>query len=151
MVLVITLLVVGLALLALEVIVLPGFGIMGVLGALSILGAGWIAFSQLSPMHGMVAMGAGIGLGGLMFWLLPKTRAAKGMVLHTEHHGHAADPSLEELLGEEGVALTPLRPAGSARINDRPVDVVTDGQYVEPGTNVRVTQVEGARVLVKPL
>ena len=53
------------------------------------------------------------------------------------------------LLGAEGIALTTLRPAGTAEINGKRVDVVTDSEYIEHGKSIIVTAVEGMRVVVK--
>jgi membrane-bound serine protease (ClpP class) len=54
-----------------------------------------------------------------------------------------------ELLNQTGSALTNLRPAGTAIINDRRVDVVTEGAMIERGTPVKVVAVEGMRVVVR--
>jgi membrane-bound serine protease (ClpP class) len=54
-------------------------------------------------------------------------------------------------LGAEGLTLTPLRPAGSARIGDEPIDVISDGRLIEPGTRIRIVSIEGARIVVQPL
>jgi membrane-bound serine protease (ClpP class) len=54
-----------------------------------------------------------------------------------------------ELLEKTGTALTPLRPAGTAVIDGKRVDVVTEGQMIERGTPVRVIAVEGMRVVVR--
>lgn len=51
--------------------------------------------------------------------------------------------------GDTGPAMTPLRPAGKAKIGDRVADVVTDGEFLPAGTKVRVLAVEGSRVLVE--
>jgi membrane-bound serine protease (ClpP class) len=56
----------------------------------------------------------------------------------------------DELMGQEGVALTYLRPSGTAQFGERRVDVVTDGKFVEAGTKVRVLKVNGFVVLVEP-
>jgi membrane-bound serine protease (ClpP class) len=52
-------------------------------------------------------------------------------------------------VGEEGVARTILRPAGKAEFGAALVDVVTDGEFVDPGAKVRVAMVEGDRVVVE--
>jgi membrane-bound serine protease (ClpP class) len=52
-------------------------------------------------------------------------------------------------VGEVGVARTILRPAGKAEFGAALVDVVTDGEFLDPGVKVRVTMVEGDRVLVE--
>ena len=148
--LVIMLIVTGLALIAVEVLVIPGFGLIGLLGGAAILGGGWISYTQLSPQVGVLALVGGLGAAGIMLWLLPRTRAARSMVLEARHEGTASDPSLHQLLGQRGVTLTALRPAGTAQIAGRPVDVIAEGQFVEPDVPVEVVKVEGARVVVEP-
>jgi len=54
-------------------------------------------------------------------------------------------------VGEEGVARTILRPAGKAEFGAALVDVVTDGEFLDRGVKVRVTMVEGDRVVVEAL
>ena len=54
-------------------------------------------------------------------------------------------------VGEEGVARTILRPAGKAEFGAALVDVVTDGEFLDAGARVRVTMVEGDRVVVEGL
>lgn len=149
--LVIGLMVAGLGLLAVEILVIPGFGVVGILGLLGIAGSGYLAFERLTPAYGGLAIGGGVVGAALMFWLLPKTGVGKSMVLTTQQQGSAADPRLLLLVGREGKAVTPLRPSGTVEIDERPVDVVTDGVYVDSGTRVRVVSVEGVRVVVEPL
>ena len=57
----------------------------------------------------------------------------------------------KDLIGREGTVLTELRPAGSALIDDAPVDVVSEGAYLEKGTAVKVIAVNGNRVVVRKI
>ncbi|RMH42716.1 MAG: hypothetical protein D6689_07370 [Deltaproteobacteria bacterium] len=148
---VIGLMVLGLALLAIEVFVIPGFGVVGVLGAAAMIGSVWFAYHELSPASAAVAVVAGACAGGVLLWLFPRTSAGRAMVLESATTGRAARPTLARLTGREGVAVSDLRPSGTAEIDGAPVDVITDGQYVERGTKIRVARVEGARVVVEPL
>jgi membrane-bound serine protease (ClpP class) len=146
---VIALMVVGLGLLAAELLVIPGFGLIGLLGIGTVVGAGVLAFTQLSSGWGAVALVSGLGAAGLMAWLLPRTKAGKAMVLAQALPKVAV--GLADLVDQEGEAVTPLRPAGSARVGDRVVDVVAaEGAYIEAGARVRVVKVEGMRVVVEP-
>ena len=52
-------------------------------------------------------------------------------------------------VGARGVAVTPLRPSGTALFGDRRVDVVTEGEMIEPGVQVEVVHVEGIRIVVR--
>jgi membrane-bound serine protease (ClpP class) len=54
-------------------------------------------------------------------------------------------------VGLTGIARSILRPAGKAEIDGALVDVVTDGEFLDAGTAVRVTHVEGSRVVVGPV
>ena len=82
-----------------------------------------------------------------------RSGAVKGLVLGetptTEQVAGSAAPSLTELIGQRGVALTTLRPAGAAMFADRRVDVVTEATFIPQGATVEVTAVEGKRVIVR--
>lgn len=145
------LMILGLALVAIEVLVIPGIGIIGFLGALAMLGSSYVSIAEFQASQAALLIGAGMVGAAIMFWLFPRTRVAKAMVLETQTLGGAANPALQRLLDREGVTMTPLRPSGAVEIDDRPVDVVSDGQYIEAGTRVRVILVEGARVVVEPI
>ncbi len=55
------------------------------------------------------------------------------------------------LAGKSGVAGTYLRPSGVALIDGHRVDVLTQGEFIQEGTPIRVTRVEGARIFVEPI
>src|SRR5690606_17678313 len=61
--------------------------------------------------------------------------------------GYVASSHPRELVGRTGRAVTPLRPAGTAEIDGRRWDVVTEGSFVEAGRPVRVVAVEGLRIV----
>lgn len=82
---------------------------------------------------------------------LPRTRIGQQLILSgpaTAGHAAAADEELVGLLGQQGVAATPLRPAGVARIGARRIDVITQGEMLDAGTTLRVVDVSGNRVVV---
>jgi membrane-bound serine protease (ClpP class) len=69
-----------------------------------------------------------------------------------KEEGFQAPPSeLASLVGKSGKALTPLRPAGAALISGHRVDIVTQGEFVAPETDIEVIFVEGSRVVVRSL
>jgi membrane-bound serine protease (ClpP class) len=142
---------VGAVLLALETI-LPGL-IAGTVGLGCLVVAIYLAYAD----HGVAAGNTVLGLttGGLILgtlaWLrwFPDSRLARRFVSAGQVGEIGTDRP--DLLEREGVALTNLRPSGTALIEDRRVDVVTEGQMVEKGTPVKVVAVEGLRVVVRPL
>jgi membrane-bound serine protease (ClpP class) len=59
--------------------------------------------------------------------------------------------SFSFLMGETGRTTSVLRPTGKARFGELLVDVTADGFYIEPETLVEVVDVQGSRVVVRPL
>lgn len=142
--------VVGIVLLLLELFVIPGFGVVGVLGVAALLGAIGLSWWKLGVLEAVGAFGLSVAVVGGLLWYLPHSRAGKAMVLSEVQTGTASTgPAVE--LGAEGVTATPLRPAGMVRFAERELDVVSEGLFVDAGTRVRVTRVEGSRVVVEPV
>ena len=64
--------------------------------------------------------------------------------------GYASAPAGDKSwLGKGGTAVSPLRPAGIAEIEGERVDVVSDGEFIEPGEPITVTRVDGNRIVVR--
>ena len=86
-------------------------------------------------------------------WALVHFLKRSPMVHRAELSGGTQDapdaPPLTHLLGQNGKALTPLRPAGAAMIGTERVDVVTEGKFVDANTAIKVIHVEGSRVVVE--
>jgi membrane-bound ClpP family serine protease len=61
-----------------------------------------------------------------------------------------AAPALAAHAGDEGLARSPLRPAGTVEVDGRLLDAVSDGDWIAPGTRVRVLAVEASHLVVAP-
>ncbi len=159
----IVLLGVGMLALAVEVFVLPGFGAAGILGVAALSAAVLLALIGGSPSTGdvtqaLVVLGASLAitLAVAYAWLrhLPHSGRFAGLFLRGAAHradGYVAALPRADLIGLQGVAVTDLRPAGTAQIGTERVDVVTEGDYVSQGQAVRVVRSEGYRHVVRQL
>lgn len=67
----------------------------------------------------------------------------------TTNQGYVSAAPQDGLVGKTGKTMTDLRPAGTAWIEGRPVDVVGEGVFLKKGEMVRVIAVEGMRVVVR--
>ena len=148
--LIIAMMAIGMVLLVAEVAIIPGFGVAGVAAMLLLGGGVATAWYRYGPAWGVGSLLAAALLTLAIIVIAPRTRAGKSLVLEAaitdQHAGH----EFAALLGQRGVTLTALRPAGAAEIGGRRVDVVTDGQFVNVGVKVEVVVVEGSRVVVAP-
>ncbi len=136
----------------------PAAGLLGVAGAAGLVAGVAVAFARVGPAAGWVLLL--VALAGTPLLLLaalrlfPQSRAGRWLVLRhtqaaeagysTRNPGEAAG-----LVGKEAVALTDLRPVGTAEIDGRRYSVVTGGEYVDRGRTVRVVRVEGNRIVVR--
>ncbi|MEZ6037772.1 MAG: NfeD family protein [Planctomycetota bacterium] len=150
---VVLLLIVGLALIVAEVLFVS-FGVIATMAGAALLGAVFVAFQESTAFGvGIViteAIAAPIVLLG-SFRILPKTPFGKALILSgpaTAGSAGAGDQHLAELLHQRGVTLSPLRPAGFARIGGHKVDVVTRGEMVDRDAEIVVLEVSGNRVVV---
>lgn len=67
----------------------------------------------------------------------------------TAQAGFSSSSDYGDYLGKEGVVLSLLRPAGVMLIDGVKIDVVSEGQYIEPGAKVKVVSVNGSRIVVR--
>jgi membrane-bound serine protease (ClpP class) len=69
----------------------------------------------------------------------------------TKDFGYVAQYDKKDLIGQEGITKTPLRPSGIALINDKRIDVVTKGEYIDKEKYVEVIEVSGNRIVVRKI
>lgn len=149
----IILFVVGIVLVLLE-FVLPG-GIIGLIGLGAILTSFFLAGSSMMviSISLLVALVATIVVSIILVKVFGKRlHAFKKIILfdstNTES-GYVSNKNREDLIGKQGIALTTLRPSGTAVINDERLDVVTQGNYIEKNTKIEVIKTEGSWIVVR--
>ena len=158
---------IGVVLILVEIFLIPGFGLPGVVGLvlvfLSLVGAmtrivpngSWLpdwGDVQLPIFKTALAL-VGTGVCALILGrFLPQSRLFGRLTLAAANSataGYVAAPDTSPLIGKTGLALTPLRPAGAARIDGQHVDVVTSGEFIDVGAPVQVIEAHGNRLVVQ--
>lgn len=170
----------GVTCLTLELFVLPGFGVFGISG-LALLVISLVMASQdfIVPSNAsewgqfrtnlLFVLGSVLGILVLFFAQIllldslpglnrfrlnadsTKTQDA-GSSLTSLTQSSSQNPYTTTVsAGQHGIAESDLRPSGKVRIDDRLMDVITEGDYVEAGTPVEVLRVEGNRIIVRKL
>ena len=148
------LLVLGLLLLVAEMF-MPGFGIAGGTGIVLI--AIGIILTARTPLEAfimflvLVLLVTGVIL--LLLRSAKKGQIARKLILHqsaTKEKGFVAAKDHSQLVGQTGVSVTPLRPAGIGLFGESRLDVVTEGGFVDKGVPIQIIQVHGNRIVVIP-
>ena len=132
----------------------PGFGVPGITG-LVLLILGIIATAR-TMMDVLVLLVVIIAILGIMLSFVlssaTKGRLSKKLILKetaTREAGFIGTEDLSYFLDKQGTTLTVLRPAGTADFDGVKLDVVSDGEFILKGRQVKVTKVEGRRIVVK--
>jgi membrane-bound serine protease (ClpP class) len=160
-------LMVGIILLILEVFVIPGFGVAGILGIsltvtaliLIMLNNDFFNF-EFVPLGDIVqaSLAAIGGITGGVFLLifggakLTQSKAFKRIALmdtQESSQGYSVNVLSKDLIGKSGVAHTVLRPSGKVLVDDQVYDAFTRGDYIEKGEAIVVIEMEGVTLKVK--
>lgn len=151
----------GVALLLVELFVIPGFGIAGIGGIVLMVGSVFFVFRNAYKLETAVfglsfAIILAFALAIALSYVLPKTRTWNYLVLSTAMDSgsgfHSAPrEDFQGYVGKTGIALTPLRPAGTVRVDDARLDVVTVGDFIVRDTPVKIINVEGSKIFVEAI
>ena len=157
----------GVILLMLELLVIPGFGIVGILGIVAIFSSlvlslvgrfDLLTFNDLVTLAISKVIVAFIGsmiFAVVFFKIFPRTSVGKQVILQdseAQEDGYVAQKTERAaLIGQIGVTLTWLHPSGTAIFDGRRFDVVTEGEFIEKNREVEVIDVEGMRIVAREI
>lgn len=161
------LVILGLALIVVEIFILPGFGIVGLSGVFCLCWGLVMAMVQHYPGGPIMPTWTQLEipvmklsgsflitmvLGAIAGRYLPTSRLMRGFRLQesvSSEAGYTASQHLAPSDGTLGKAVTDLRPGGTALIEDHRMDVITQGEYVDKGATIRVIHGSGSHILVE--
>lgn len=151
--LVLAIIVLGILLVVLEILVIPGTTVVGIVGGV-LMGTGVIlAYSTQENIivgHYVLA-GTSLATVVLLYWSYKVLKSQKYSLYDV------IDGKVNELeaglinVGDEGVTLSALRPEGKARINEKTFAVFSQGEMIDVNVNITVIKINGNKIIVKPL
>ena len=135
-------------------ILLPTVGLLAGLGVAAMLYS--IVLALGGDIGALAALGIALVLSIIFFLLivsrLPSSKLWNKVVLQKSsrtEEGYVSAAERAELVGKTGEVLTELRPSGTARIDGCPVDVISEGAFIQKGKSIVVLSVNGSRVVVR--
>jgi membrane-bound serine protease (ClpP class) len=158
------LIIAGFSLIMLEAFVIPGFGVVGISGIGIVVYGLYLLLIPNVPVGEEVLSNATdgfmIGLLGaiigiyLLLKLMVKTKFWKQLTApgsQKKEDGYTNSFGWESLIDQIGVADTDLHPSGWVRVEDKRFFMISEGDFIEKGSSVKILSVDGNRVLVKKL
>lgn len=149
---VISLVVIGIALVIVEFIFIPGTTIVGIFGIIAIMSGIVLSFQYFGSTTGWYTLGGTGVLCGIMFYYAFRTRAWERFALKSTIDSRVNEVDTQALkAGEEGQTVSALRPMGKAELQGKMVEVTTLGGYVESGTRIRIVRISTNQIVVEPV
>ncbi|WP_080905734.1 NfeD family protein [Parabacteroides sp. Marseille-P3160] len=162
----ILLFIIGLILIAIEIFVVPGFGVPGIAGGILVVGGlilsllGNVNFDfegvsgdEIGRAILTVLLGVGLGFFSLI-WLssrIGRRGPLQRMALVTDLEGATTSLGLNALIGKQGKAETVLRPSGTVNIDGELYDGVSESGFIEKGKTIVVVRTGQAQVYVEEI
>lgn len=155
--------IIGLILLIIEIFYIPGFGFLGILGIVLMIGSIFFGLigdfpivSENDISNALIQLAASLVASIIFLFILwkflPGIPIWGRLILSTSEEqteGFVSNPDFSHLIGKRGKALSQLRPAGIAIIDDKRYDVVTEGEFVSKDEEIEVIQTIGSKIVVK--
>lgn len=139
----------GLILVTLEIVALPG-GVVGICGGILTVVAIWQTYANYGTTAGNIALLGSIAVCVVLLVVFMKTKTWRRVSLTDEitSKTNTADDGIIRV-GDRGVTLSRLAPAGKALIEGQTVEVHTISEFLDPDTPVEVIEIEGYKMVVR--
>jgi len=148
---VISLVAIGMILLLVEILFVPGTTLVGLVGFI-VLGIGvGLSFKYFGREVGWMTLGTTSVIAGLTLYVSFKSSLWSRFALKSTNTSKVNEDPVGLSVGEEGIALSALRPIGKAEIGKRTFEVKTLGAYVDTGKRIRIIQINSNQIIVEPL
>ncbi|MDR0728619.1 MAG: hypothetical protein LBF19_00625 [Prevotellaceae bacterium] len=151
MALIITLIVLGMILLLVELLLIPGFGIAGILGIIALVGGVIMAYYMRGAATGHIILSSVILCGALLLWYALRSNTWKRLTLHDNIAGQALDKPEDKgiHIGMKGVSITRLAPMGTALFDHVKIEATAYEGIINPSRPVEIVKIDGIKVIVK--
>lgn len=147
--LIVSLIIIGLLLLLAEILIIPGVGVAGILGLLSIAGSCYYAFYEFGNLTGAIVTGINALILLLSMVYVLRAQTWKKISLNTNIDSKAvSDESCAVSVGDRGKTMTRLAPSGSVRFGNIIVEAKAVDGILDPETEVEVVMIDDNKIYV---
>ena len=149
---IVALILIGLILLAVELFLIPGTTIVGILGLLFTVGGVISSFTSLGTNIGFLVLGISVVGAGLMLYFGLKGNVWQKFSLKGQINSKFnEDVEMTVSMSEEGKTISALRPMGKAEFRNGIVEVRSMGGYLPTNTKVRVIKIQDKIIMVEAI
>ena len=149
---IVLLIIMGLVLLIIELIFIPGTTIIGLLGIIFIIVGVYFGFDTYGKSTGIYILGGTLVLTIITLYFGFKSKAWEQFSLKTSMQGKFNEGLNDVLnLEDEGIATSTLKPVGKGEFQGKQYEVTSLGGYVDTGIKIKVIKIERNKIIVEPI
>ncbi len=149
---IIALILVGLLLLIVEILVIPGTGVVGIVGFIMIAAGIYQTYSSHGVLTGNSVLAGTFILSVVAVYLSIRSKTWNKAILATELEGRSPSAIIDNIsLGDTGIAVSRLAPAGTAVFGEVKCEVHTLGDFVDAGDEIVIIKIDRHKIIVKPI
>lgn len=137
-------------LLLIEVFLMPGTAISGIVGIICLV-IGIVIGFKVSVMYGSIILVGTLIVSGALSVKLLKAETWDKIAIKNNITSKSGNTNSLLAVGDEGKSITRLNPGGNARIKDEYLEVTARNSYIDSGVKIKVVKIEGRRVFVEPV
>ncbi len=147
---IIGLIIAGMVLLVLEVLVIPGVGVVGFFGFAIIVYSLFRTFADHGTVAGIIATISTFFASILLIWFSLRSKTWKKISLETDIRARVNVVDTEEIhVGDKGITVGRIAPMGKAQINGKYYEVKSGGAFIDQEKEIIVSRIEGNQIYVK--
>ena len=145
-----SLIIAGLTLFIIEVFLLPGISIAGIISAVCLLYANYYAFDTMGTLPGCITLViSAIGVIAITVWFMRSKTVDKLSLKKTIDYKPEPLKGLNLKAGDEGIALTRLALIGNAEFDGNIIEVRSTGDFIEEKSKIRIERIRDGIVMVE--
>lgn len=149
---IIILILVGILMLLIEILVIPGAGVAGIIGFGLMVAGIWIAYTGEGVREGNITLGITLAINVVGLVLALRTKTWNKAMLHTEIDGKTRTIDLELIkVGDKGKTISRCAPMGKAIFNNLFYEVSAYSDFIDQEKEIEITKISGNKIFIKQI
>jgi len=149
---VVILILIGLLMLILEILVIPGSGFAGIIGFVLMAAGIWLAYSRISVEAGHITLAVTLGVNLIGLILALRSKTWKKAMLETKIVGKARTLKLPNLkVGDKGQTVSRCAPMGKAVFFDKFFEVSALSEFIDENSEIEIVKISGNKIFIKQI
>ncbi len=149
---IIILILVGLLMLLLEILVIPGSGVAGIIGFVLMAAGIWLAYTRQGVYEGHIALAVTLGVNLIGLVLALRSKTWKKAMLDTRIDSKARTfKSVDLKVGDKGKTISRCAPMGKAVFYDQFFEVSALAEFLDENSDIEIVKIAGNKIFIKNL